>query len=213
MTTLLVINSSPRTNSVSRRLTGHFVEEWRAKHPDTQVIERDLAIDPLPFVTEPWIQAAYTPPAQRTLLQQEALKLSDVLIEEMMAADVIVLGVPMHNFSIPAPLKAWFDLVVRAGKTFSYSDNGPKGMVPSGKRVVAIISRGGAFDEGSVAASDFQVPYLRYMLQFVGLNDVTVIAADKQGFGAEVAEKSVDAAVGRLSTLAAQSSTSAMAAA
>ncbi len=133
MTTLLVINSSPRTNSVSRRLTGHFVEEWRAKHPDTQVIERDLAIDPLPFVTEPWIQAAYTPPAQRTLLQQEALKLSDVLIEEMMAADVIVLGVPMHNFSIPAPLKAWFDLVVRAGKTFSYSDNGPKGMVPSGK--------------------------------------------------------------------------------
>ena len=120
-----------------------------------------------------------------------------------MAADVIVLGVPMHNFSIPAPLKAWFDLVARVGKTFSYSDKGPKGLIASGKRVVAIVSRGGAFDDGSASASsDFQVPYLRHMLRFLGLEDVTVIAADKQGFGAEVAQQSVDKAVQKLSALA-----------
>ena len=201
--TLLIINSSPRSNSVSRRLTRHFAEEWKAKHPDTRVLERDLNANPLPFVTEPWIQASYTPPAQRTPQQQQALALSDALIDELMAADVIVLGVPMHNFSIPAPLKAWFDLVARVGKTFSYSDKGPKGLIASDKRVVAIISRGGVYDDGSASASsDFQVPYLRHMLRFLGLEDMTVIAADKQGFGAEVAQQSVDRAIRKLSALA-----------
>ena len=202
MNTLLIINSSPRSNSVSRRLTRHFAEEWKAKHPDTRVLERELTADPLPFVTEPWIQASYTPPAQRTPQQQQALALSDALIEELIAADVIVLGVPMHNFSIPAPLKTWFDLVVRAGKTFSYGDKGPKGLIDSGKRVVAIVSRGGVYDEESAASSDFQVPYLRHMLRFLGPEDVTVIAADKQGFGAEVAQQSVDRAIRKLSALA-----------
>ena len=201
MNTLLIINSSPRSNSVSRRLTRHFAEEWKAKHRDTRVIERDLTAGALPFVTEPWIQASYTPPAQRTPQQQQALALSDALIDELMAADVIVLGVPMHNFSIPAPLKAWFDLVARAGKTFSYSDKGSKGLIASDKRVVAIISRGGVYDDGS-ASSDFQVPYLRHMLRFLGLEDMTVIAADKQGFGAEVAQQSVDRAIRKLSALA-----------
>src|ERR1035441_455715 len=84
--TLLIINSSPRSNSVSRRLTRHFAEEWKAKHPDTRVVERDLTANPLPFVTEPWIQASYTPPAQRTPQQQQALALSDALIDELMAA-------------------------------------------------------------------------------------------------------------------------------
>ncbi len=105
----------------------------RPKHPDARIIERDLTADTLPFVTESWIQASYTPPAQRTPQQQQELALSDALIEELMAADVIVLGVPMHNFSIPASLKAWFDLVARAGKTFSYSDKGPKGLIASGQ--------------------------------------------------------------------------------
>ncbi len=203
MNNLLIVNSSPRSNSVSRRLTRHFAEEWKAKHPDTRVIERDLNVDSLPFVDEQWIQASYTAPAQRTPQQQQALALSDALIEELMAADVIVLGVPMHNFSIPASLKAWFDLVVRAGKTFSYSDKGPKGLLPAGKQVVAIVSRGGVYDEAPAAApSDFQVPYLRHLLRFVGLKDVTVIAADKQGFGTEVAGQSVDTAVQKLSALA-----------
>jgi FMN-dependent NADH-azoreductase len=202
MNNLLIVNSSPRSNSVSRRLTRHFADEWKTEHPDARITERDLAVDVLPFVTEPWIQASYTPVTQRTTEQQQVLAFSDALIEELMAADAIVLGVPMHNFSIPAPLKAWFDLIVRAGKTFSYSDRDSKGLIPAGKQVVAIVSRGGVYDDGPTPSSDFQVPYLRHMLRFVGLEDVTVIAADKQAFGVEVAQQSVDAAVQKLSALA-----------
>ena len=203
MNTLLIINSSPRSNSVSRRLTQHFAGEWKATHPDTRVIERDLAADALPFVTESWIQASYTPPDQRTPQQQQALQLSDALIEELVAADVIVLGVPMHNFSIPASLKAWLDLVVRAGRTFSYGERGPKGLLPEGKQVVAIVSRGGAYAEGSpVAAFDFQVPYLKKILGFIGLSDVILVDADKQGSAAETARQSIDNAVEKISALA-----------
>jgi FMN-dependent NADH-azoreductase len=202
MHTLLIVNSSPRSNSVSRRLTHHVAEDWEAHNPDGRIIERDLAAEPLPFLTESWIQAYGTPAAQRTPEQQQALALSDVLIEELMEADVIVLGVPMHNFSIPASLKAWFDLITRAGKTFSYGEKGPMGLIPAGKQVLAIVSRGGSYGEGTPAsAADFQVPYLRHMLGFVGLTNVTVIEADKQAFGADVAEQSVENAVKKLSAL------------
>ncbi len=212
MNNLLIINSSPRSNSVSRRLTRHFAEEWKAKHPDARVTERDLAAEDLPFVTESWIQASYTRVNQRTTDQQQVLALSDALIEELMAADVIVLGVPMHNFSIPASLKAWFDLVVRAGKTFSYSDKGPKGLLAAEKQVLAIVSRGGVYNDGSTASSDFQVPYLRHMLRFVGLENVTVIDADKQAFAVDVAQQSVNQAVQKLSSLAGEPSLTAAAA-
>jgi FMN-dependent NADH-azoreductase len=202
MNTMLIINSSPRSNSVSRRLTSYVAEQWRERNPDGRIVERDLTAQPLPFLTEAWIQAAYTPEPQRTAEQREALALSDTLIEELIAADVIVLGVPMHNFSVPASLKAWIDLIVRAGKTFSYGDTGPQGLIPQGKQVLAIVARGGAVDEQSPApAGDFQIPYLRHMLGFVGLKNITFIAADKQGFGAETAQLSVDNAMKKLSAL------------
>jgi len=166
------------------------------------LIERDLVAEPLPFLTESWIQASTTPDAQRTPEQQQALALSDALIGELLAADVIVLGVPMHNFSIPASLKAWIDLITRAGKTFSYGDKGPQGLVPDGKQVVAIVSRGGVYGEGTPAfTADFQVPYLRHMLGFIGLQNVTVIEADKQAFGPDAAQQSVDNAVKKLAAL------------
>lgn len=203
MNTLLIVNSSPRSNSVSRQLTRHVAEEWTAHNPDGRIIERDLVAQPLPFLTESWIQASTTPAAERTPEQQQSLALSDTLIEELLAADVIVLGVPMHNFSIPASLKAWIDLITRAGKTFSYSDKGPQGLIPEGKQVVAIVSRGGSYGEGTPSsAADFQVPYLRHMLGFVGLKSITVIEADKQAFGPDVAQQSVDNAVKKLSALA-----------
>lgn len=201
MKTLLVVNSSPRSNSVSRTLTRRVVEDWKAQDPDGKVIVRDVAAEAIPFLTEAWIQASYTPADRRTPEQQEALALSDALIGELFAADVIVLGVPMHNFSIPAALKAWIDLITRAGKTFSYGNTGPKGLVPSEKKVVAIVTRGGAYGEGSPA--DFQVPYLRHILGFIGLTDVTVIDVDRQGLGGEAARESVDRAVGKLTGVAA----------
>ncbi len=202
MHTLLILNSSPRSKSVSRRLASHVAQEWAARNPGSRIIERDLVAESLPFLTESWIQASATPAPQRTPEQQQALALSDALIEELMEADVVVLGVPMHNFSIPASLKAWFDLITRAGKTFSYGEKGPVGLIPPGKQVLAIVSRGGSYGEGTPAsAADFQVPYLRHMLGFVGLSNITVIEADKQAFGPEVAEQSVENAVKKLSAL------------
>jgi len=203
MNTLLIVNSSPRSNAVSRQLTRHLAEQWKATSPDAKIIERDLAAQAMPFLTESWIQAAYTPADKRTPEQRNALALSDTLIEELLVADLIVLGVPMHNFSIPASLKAWFDLIARAGKTFSYGDKGPKGLLPSNKKVFAIVSRGGTYGEGPASSAfDFQVPYLRHMLAFIGLTDVTIIDADKQGFGPETAQASVDKAISKLTTLA-----------
>lgn len=117
MNTLLVVNSSPRSNSVSRRLTRHIAEAWQAKDTNGRIIERDLASSSLPFLTEEWIVATMTPADKRTVEQKETLALSDALIGELQAADLIVLGVPMHNFSIPGSLKAWIDLITRAGKT------------------------------------------------------------------------------------------------
>src|SRR5262249_4218148 len=129
--------------------------------------------------------------------QQAALTESDTLIDEILAANLIVIGAPMHNFSISGPLKAWIDQIVRAGKTFSYSEKGPKGLLPADKQVLAIVSRGDGYGEG--APADFQVPYLRRVLQFVGLNNLTVIDADKQAFGPEAAQKSVNDAIAKLS--------------
>jgi FMN-dependent NADH-azoreductase len=197
MSTLLIINSSPRSGSVSRRLTRHVAEQWKQLNPDGRIIERDLTAEIPAFVSENWIQAAYTPEAQRTPDQHKVLAQSDALIGELMAADVIVIGAPMHNFSISAPLKAWIDQIVRSGKTFSYGENGPKGLIPSDKKVLVVVSRGGTYGEGSPA--DFQVPYLRHMLHFVGLNHLTVIDADQQAFGPEAAQKSIDKAIQQLS--------------
>ena len=196
METLLVVNSSPRRDSVSRRLTRHYAEEWKARNADGRVIERDLAADPPPFVTHAWIEASYTPADQRTPEQEKILAPSDRLIDEVLAADEIVLGVPMHNFSVPAVLKAWIDMITRRGKTFNYGSNGPQGLVPA-KKVVAVVSQGGSYGEGSPA--DFQVPYLRHMLGFIGLKDLTVIHADRQGLGGEAAQQSVAQAIAKLS--------------
>jgi FMN-dependent NADH-azoreductase len=200
--TLLIVNSSPRSGSVSRRLTSHVAEQWKQRNPDGRIIERDLIAEIPAFVSENWIQASYTPEAERTTEQKQALAQSDALIAELMAADVIVIGAPMHNFSISAPLKAWIDQIVRAGKTFSYGESGPKGLIPSEKRVLVIVSRGGTYGEGSPA--DFQVPYLRHMLGFVGLNNLSVVDADQQAYGAEAAQKSVDKAMQKLSQQAEQ---------
>lgn len=200
MKTLLVVHSSPRSNSMSRQLTCRAVEDWRAKNPDGRVIERDVAAEALPFLSDTWIQASYTPPEKRTPEQQQTLALSDTLINELLAAEVIVMGVPMHNFSIPASLKAWIDLITRAGKTFSYGDTGPKGLIPSDKKVLAIVTRGGVYGEGSPA--DFQVPYLKHILAFLGLTDVTVIDVDRQGLGGQAAQQSVMRAMEKLSEIA-----------
>ena len=202
MNTLLIANSSPRSNSVSRKLTRQAAGQWKAANPNGRIIERDLSDGSIPYLSEPWIEAAYTSEAARTQAQRDLLALSDRLIDEVFAADVILLGVPMHNFSVPATFKAWIDQIARAGKTFSYSDEGPKGLVPSNKKVIAILSRGGVYvAEGQQGALDFQVSYLRQILGLIGLTDVTFIHADRQGMGGQAAQLATEKAVRQVAAL------------
>ena len=177
---LLRIDSSARRNSVSRQLTNSFVETWKKQHPGGQVIERDLATTPLPLITDEWTLAAFSDPASLTHKQREALALSDTLIEELLAADTIVIGAPMYNLTVSAPLKAWIDQIVRVGRTVLYSASGSEGVL-KGKKVVVLTSRGGAFRPGTPTAQyDHQEPYLRHILGFIGLTDVTFIHAENQ---------------------------------
>jgi FMN-dependent NADH-azoreductase len=179
MQSLLRIDSSPLGSgqSFSRNLTGEFVRRWQSTHPDGRVVGRDLATTPLFPLTAEWIAAAYTPEASRTPAQQKLMSLSDELIAELMAADEFVIGVPMHNFSIPGHLKLWVDQVVRAGKTFSYATGAPTGLLKN-KKATLILATGGVYETGTPAAGmDFVEPYLRSLLTFLGVVDVQVIRA------------------------------------
>lgn len=186
---LLQIDSSARTSSITRQLTARFAAEWKENHPDGEVIHRDLSATRLPPITDDW-GAAHLEESKRTPAQQWYLSTSDELIEELQGADTIVIGAPMYNFSIPSSLKAWIDQIVRIGKTFGYGPNGPQGLLGQ-KKVVVITSRGGAYEKGTPReAWDFQEPYLRHILGFLGLTDVTFIHAENQsreGAGASLA--------------------------
>jgi FMN-dependent NADH-azoreductase len=178
---LLQIDASPRQDSVSRQLTSLFASTWKKQVPGGEIIHRDLATSALALVNDDWIAGAFSNPQQHTAAHRSALHLSDKFIEELQAADIVVIGDPMHNFTISARLKAWLDQVVRIGKTVSYGESGPKGLV-TGKKVYVITSRGGAYPAGTPYAQfDFQEPYLRHILAFIGLRDVEFIHAENQG--------------------------------
>lgn len=178
---LLQVDASPRRDSVSRQLTAHFAANWKKRFPQGEVIHRDLAKSSIPLINNDWIEGAFSNPQQHTAAHREALKFSEAVIAEVQAAEVIVIGDPMHNFSTSGRLKAWLDQLVRAGKTFAYGEGGPKGLL-SGKKVFVLTSRGGAYKPGTPYAElDFQEPYLRRLLGFIGLTDVKFIHAENQG--------------------------------
>ena len=185
---ILVVNSSPMGNaSVSRRLTQKFVETWVQKDPEADIVNRDVVATPLPHLDEAILGAFFTPEEQRSPEQARAAQRSDDLIAEVFDADVIVFGIPMHNFGLPSSLKAYIDHISRAGKTFDYTANGPKGLV-SGKKAYVISARGGDYSETSPMASlDFINPYMKTILGFLGIEDVTFIGAN--GLAISEAEK------------------------
>src|SRR5216683_803045 len=176
---LLKIDSSPMgERSVSRKLTAAFAKTWTKAHPGGTVISRDLTTLHIPIVDGAWVAAAYTPEGARTAQQKDALAVSELLIAELQKADEYVVGVPMHNFSIPSTLKLWIDQVVRAGKTFSYSSAGPQGLL-TGKKATLLIASGGAYGQGTPSASyNFVTPYLLTVFGFIGITDVDIIAAE-----------------------------------
>jgi len=195
---LLHIDSSARASSVSRKLTARFAEEWTKNHLEGEVIYRDLATTELPPITDHW-GATYVDEAKHTHAQRSYLSTSDSLIEELLAADTVVIGAPMYNFSISSLLKAWIDQIVRRGKTVNFEPQGPSGLL-QGKKAIVITSRGGSYEQDSSAAPfDFQEPYLRAILGFIGL-DVTFIHAEKQG--RPEAETTLAAAVAQINRIA-----------
>jgi FMN-dependent NADH-azoreductase len=176
---LLRIDSSARAASVTRRLTARAAEEWKKNHPDGGVIHRDLSAMQIPLITDDWgatrLEASELTPAQRAYLST-----SDQLIEELRSADTIIIGAPMYNFSISSLLKAWIDQIVRIGKTLGYGPDGPRGLLEA-KEVMIITARGGGYEKGTLTeAFDFQAPYLRHVLGFIGLKNVTFIHAENQ---------------------------------
>lgn len=170
---ILRIDASARlTGSVSRDLTDAIV----GKFDNKTVITRDLAADPLPQIDEGFVTITKgAAQADLTPQQQEMLALSDTLIEELKAADVIVVGLPVYNFGVPSSLKAWIDLVARAGVTFRYTENGPEGLLGD-KRVIVAMASGGTQANSAV---DFATPYLRHVLGFMGLTDIELVSADR----------------------------------
>lgn len=179
---ILRIDASARTTgSITRDLADETMDQFGTLGPIT-FARRDVASG-LPFVDEDWVGANFTPADQRTVAQQAKLALSDTLIAEIEAADTLIIGTPVYNFGIPATLKAWIDMIARAGVTFRYTDTGPVGLL-KGKRAIVLVASGGT-PVGSEL--DFATPYLRHALGFIGINNVTFIAAD--GLGREAAEK------------------------
>lgn len=178
---LRVDASMRRAGSVTRELSDKLIDALAREGRPLSVTRRDLADAPLdgagapPFVDAAWIAANFTAPEERDAAQRAALAGSDALIEELKAAEVIVIGAPIYNFGPPAALKAWIDQVARARVTFRYTENGPVGLL-SGKRAYLVIASGGVASGGAV---DFATPYLTHVLGFLGVHDVTVIAADE----------------------------------
>ncbi len=178
MATLLHLSTSPLASSVSRELTREFVSNWKASHPTGRVIERDLAANAPNPIDQAWISAAFTPEESRQPEQKALLAYSEESIAELEQADEYVIGVAMHNFSIPSVLKLWIDQVVRGGLTFTYGGaDGPKGLL-SGKKATVLVATGGVYDAGSpYAALNFIDPYLHTILGFIGITDVKFVTA------------------------------------
>jgi FMN-dependent NADH-azoreductase len=194
MKNILLIQSSPRgPESLSQKVAQSVVLDLQSRHPKVTVTIRDLAANPPPHVGAAFVAGSYLSPEKRTSEQAKAVGFSDALIDELLAADVIVIGVPMHNFGPPSTLKAWIDHVARAGRTFSYGANGPQGLV-KGKRAILVLSRGGVYSNGPAKAYDFQEPYLRTVLGFIGITDVDVVHVEGVGSSAIGPEKAVEAA-------------------
>lgn len=178
---ILRIDASARkSGSITRELNDTIVERFLADG-DTTVSVRDLADEALPQLTENWIGANFTKPEERSQEQKEALALSDSLIAEINSADVLLIGLPIYNFGVPAALKAWVDLVARAGVTFKYSETGPVGLL-EGKRAIVTVASGGTAMGSDI---DFATGYIRHVLGFIGIKDVVFIAADQMAIDAE----------------------------
>jgi len=200
MRTLLQLNASIfSSEGQSSLLANEFVAAWRIKNPDAQVQVRDFAQEPLPHLDAQRVLAFFTQPELRTAEQQAFVAESDILIEDFRQAEIIVIGLPMYNFGIPSTLKAYFDQIARAGVTFSYTENGPKGLITD-KKVYIFATRGGIY---AGTPLDTQSQYVRDFLGFLGLTDIEFIYAEGLNKGDATKEDALKAARKRIAELTA----------
>ncbi len=182
---ILQITSSLRgEQSESNRVANSIVAKLVAANPNASVVTRDLARQPHPQLDEAALGALFTPAESRTAEQSARVALDDALIAQVQAADVVVIGAPMYNFGIPVQLKSWFDAIARAGVTFRYTENGPEGLL-KGKKVFVATARGGIYPTDA----DPQVPFVRMLLNFLGMTDQTFVYSAAQSMGPEAAAK------------------------
>ena len=210
MNILHVTSSARGAASYSNRAAAQVIAEITRRNPSTTVTTRDLARDPLPHIDDDFVAATRSASGPQTDAQRRHLAQSDTLVDELFGADVVVIAAPMINFSIPSNLKTWIDHVARAGRTFSYSEKGPQGLV-TGKQVILVAARGGVYADNP--AFDFQVPYLKNVLGFLGMTDVEVIEVEGTAFGPEIAEKAVEAAGAKMQARCSARTSAAVAAA
>jgi FMN-dependent NADH-azoreductase len=204
MSQILLLTSSLRGDaSYSTRVARALVEQLQAATPGATVTVRDLAGAPLPPIDADFIAGQALPPEKRSAAQAAAVALSDRLVQEVRDADAIVVASGMVNFSLASGLKTWFDYLLRAGVTFRYTETGPEGLV-TGKTAYLVTASGGVYSEGPRKAIDFQEPYLRQLLAFIGITDVTAIAVEGVAFGPEAADKAVAGALAKIPAVVAR---------
>lgn len=196
MNNLLYVKSSVfGDQGQSSKLAARLIQRWQQKHPDGQVIERDLIAKPIPHYDMNTMTALSSNDDERSAQQQQIVNLSKDLIEELQQADALVLASPMYNFAVPSQLKAWFDQIAKNGVTFRYTENGPEGLLQD-KPVYILATRGGQYHD---AGLDYQVPWLKLILGFVGLHNVKVILAE--GLNMSEAEASIQSANAAIDTI------------
>ncbi|NMG65225.1 FMN-dependent NADH-azoreductase [Azoarcus indigens] len=190
MSHILLVTSSPRgAESLSTRFATEIAEGLKARSGGTLTV-RDLAADPLPHITSAYVNGRITAPDARTPEQVEAVRIAQELVDELKAADVVVLGSGMINFGPSSQLKAWFDHIIWPAVTFGYGDTGPKGLL-TGKKVYLVAAAGGVFSEGAWAPFDFQSNYLLHLLGFIGLTDVELVRVEGTVFGPDAAKAAI----------------------
>ena len=202
MSRILLITSSPRLESYSTKVARTLAENLASRSPDSTLVVRDLTREPLPHIDERFVVARALAPENLTAAQRAALTVSDMLLKELFAADTIIIAAGMINFGIPSNLKAYIDYIVRPGVTFKYSEKGPEGLI-KGKKLYLVLARGGVYTQGPMRQFNFQDPYLRTTLGFIGLGDIEVITVEGVAFGPEAAERAVKAALEQVAAIAA----------
>lgn len=199
MSSILLLTSSPRAESLSTTIATDLAGKLQAQKTGSAIVRRDLTV--LPHIDDLFTAAIRKPADARSAEEAAAVKTSDELVNELLAADTIVIGTGLINFNIYSSLKTWIDNVARAGLTFKYTENGPVGLA-TGKKVYVVLASGGVYSQGPAAAMNHAVPYLKSVLGFLGITEVETIYVEGLAYGPEAAEKAIDAAKARAEEIA-----------